>query len=1103
MNRAFLALKSSPEQEAALEQLLADQQDPSSPRYHQWLSPQEFGARFGATPDEITTVTGWLQSHGFAVNSVANGGREIEFSGSARQMEQAFHTEIHEYDLDGETRIANSTDIAIPVALSPVVAGVVSLNNFPVKSHLRAKPQYTCNGGVPCAGAHGIVPYDFATVYNVLPLWNTQGIDGTGQSIAIPAQSNITLSDVTTFRNQYGLPANSPTIILNGADPGILSTTGDQDETTLDTEWSGGVAKGATIKVVVSKTTNTNAGAYLSMQYIVDNNVAPIVSMSYGFCEKGLGSTATMQYFGATWQQAATQGQSVFVAAGDAGSADCDAGTSATQGFSVDGVASSPYDVAVGGTEFNEGGNSAVYWNSTNNTSNSSSAKGPIPEVVWNDAGSQLSAGGGGVSMYWSTPTWQTGPGVPTSDPGAPTQHHRYVPDVSLSASASHDGYCLRLKSQTACGYGGTSATAPAFAGIMALVNQKTGQANGNPNPRLYAIANQTPSVFHDVSSGTNAVSCTVGTPNCSNSGVLNGYNAAAGYDLASGWGSVDVTALASAWAGTALPVQITTSSVAGGALGASYAASLVASSGTPPYTWSLVSGTLPPGVTLNPAGYFSGQPTASGTYNVTVQVTDSNGSTATMSLQLVFAATASATANTYHVFPRFVNGPPGDGTTYHTTLMISNPSDSLSSNCTLKLWSGGQQIVNSDLGSSYSLPPGGWVIASTTGGQTFQQGYATLQCTANVEAQLLYSLYNSGGVKTAEATVFSSPPASSVRILADETGGASLGLAVANDSDLAVNYTVTAESSNGAVLGTGTFAVGPRSATAAYLNQFLSPSPDPLAGLAGGGQVLVSSSNGTASAIGLRYSGPATSPVFTTVPESLASSVGASANSYHVFPRYADGILQDGTGASYQTTRMYVNPNASTTAKCTTNLRLTNPTTPITATVTPNFAVISPSSNSSSFQGGYASLSCTATDGVTPVKVDAETVYSEFNANGNKIGEATVFSSPGSARMQILADSRDGSRLGLAIANDSDASSVYQIAVYDASGNLLAPPQNLTIPARMSVANYIDQFVPGLPANYAGAVIVSSNTGMANIIGLKYPPAPALSFTTIPATVR
>jgi hypothetical protein len=306
------------------------------------------------------------------------------------------------------------------------------------------------------------------------------------------------------------------------------------------------------------------------------------------------------------------------------------------------------------------------------------------------------------------------------------------------------------------------------------------------------------------------------------------------------------------------------------------------------------------------------------------------------------------------------------------------------------------------------------------------------------------------------------------------------------------VNYTVTAESSSGAVLGTGTFALGPRSASAGFLNQFLSPSSDPLAGLAG--QVLVSSTNGTASAIGLRYTGT----IFTTVPESLASSVGASANSYHVFPRYADGILPDGT--SYATTRMYVNPNSSTTAKCTTQLRLTSSSMIGPVTVAPNLAVISPSSDSSPFQGGYASLSCTGTDNVTPVKVDAEAVYSGFNANGVKIGEATVFSSPGSARMQILADSRDGSQLGLAIANDSDASAVYQIAVYDASGNLLAAPQNQTIPARTSVAAYISQFVPGLPTNYAGAVIVSSNTGMANIIGLRYT---AFSFTTIPATVR
>jgi hypothetical protein len=274
-------------------------------------------------------------------------------------------------------------------------------------------------------------------------------------------------------------------------------------------------------------------------------------------------------------------------------------------------------------------------------------------------------------------------------------------------------------------------------------------------------------------------------------------------------------------------------------------------------------------------------------------------------------------------------------------------------------------------------------------------------------------------------------------------------------------------------------------------LNQFLSPSPDPLAGL--GGQVLISSTNGTASVIGLRYTTTVGGPIFTTVPESLAGSVGASANTYHVFPRYANGILQDGSGTSYETTRLYVNPSPSTTASCTTQLRLASPSTIGPLSVTPNMAVIAPSSDTGVLQSGYASLSCTS-------KVDAEVVYSGFNANGVKVGEATVFSSPGSARVQILADSRDGSQLGLAITNDSDASNVYQIAVYDASGNLLAAPQSQTISARTSVAGFVNQFVPGVPLNFAGAVVVTSTTGMANIIGLRYT---GLSFTTVPATVR
>ncbi|HLJ47739.1 MAG TPA: protease pro-enzyme activation domain-containing protein [Bryobacteraceae bacterium] len=556
MDRMILVLKSSPDQEATLERLLLDQQDPSSPQYHQWLTPEEFGRQFGPAQEDIDTVVRWLQDHGFTVNSVAPGHRTIEFSGAVRQVEDAFQTEMHHYAVNGVRHLANASEIAIPDALADVVGGVASLNDF------HKRPFHTVRPPVPEAnlsgGSHAIGPYDFATIYNLAPLWSSS-FDGTGQSIAIAGRTNIKLSDVTTFRSMFGLTGNNTQVILNGADPGVVSSD-EETEADLDVEWSGAVAKGATINFVVSASTNTSDGVDLSAQYIVNNNVAPVVSLSFGACESEMGSGN--QFYNNLWSQAAAQGMSVFVAAGDSGSAGCDDPSSnrATLGLAVNGLASTPYDVAVGGTQFLDSP-AATYWN-TSNDAHVASAKSYIPETVWNEtSGGGLWAGSGGVSIVYSTPAWQTGTGVPTVDPGTTTQHHRYLPDVSLTA-AGHDGYLVEQEGALEL-IGGTSASTPAFAGIMAIVNQYTGGRNGNPNLHFYPIAAHAASVYHDVSSGTNAVPCRSGTPNCvagtrGTSGVESGFNATAGYDLATGWGSVDANALALNWGGSQPPTSPT-----------------------------------------------------------------------------------------------------------------------------------------------------------------------------------------------------------------------------------------------------------------------------------------------------------------------------------------------------------------------------------------------------------------------------------------------------------------------------------------------------------------------------------------------------------------
>ena len=569
MDRMLLVLKSSPEQEAALEQLLAEQQDPASPHYREWLTPRQFGERFGASQGDLDVLANWLQERGFRVNGVAEGRRTLEFSGTARQVEEAFQTEIHQYDVNGERHSANATDIAIPEALAPVVGGIRSLHDFPVHPLYRRAPAFNISSSV-----HAIGPYDFAAIYNVAALWNLN-YDGTGQTIAISGHTNIKLSDVTTFRSYFGLPANNPQIVVNGADPGIIGAD-EETEADLDVEWSGAVARGATVQFVVSKSTRTTDGVDLSNVYIVDHNAASAISLSFGACEAQLG-VAGNAFYSSLWAQAAAQGISVFVSSGDTGSAGCDVplaldgkGKNITQpasgGLAVNGLASTPYNVAVGGTEFNEAAGS--YWNSAMDA-HRASASGYIPEVVWQESsyttpgasGNNLYAGSGGVSGVYANPAWQTGPGVPSADPLAAGQHHRYLPDVSLSA-AGHDAYIIEQEGALYL-VGGTSASSPAFAGIMAIINQHTGTRAGNPNARFYALAAQAPAVFHDVTSGTIAVPCAGGSPGCSakapstNIGLMNGYSAGPGYDLATGLGSVDAFNLANYWSNVTPPPGI------------------------------------------------------------------------------------------------------------------------------------------------------------------------------------------------------------------------------------------------------------------------------------------------------------------------------------------------------------------------------------------------------------------------------------------------------------------------------------------------------------------------------------------------------------------
>jgi hypothetical protein len=636
LGRAILVLKSSAAQQAALNKLTDDQQNSKSPSYHAWLTPEEYGARFGVAMEDLEKITFWLESHGFTVEPQMAGRNLIMFSGTNAQLMQAFHTELHTYKVNGLNYTAISANPQIPAAFSDVVLGF-SPNNFPVHAqhtvprkmnHTNAgwkdvagvKPQATLpdgNGGFEYA----VTPYDLATIYNILPLWNA-GIDGTGETIAIVADSNINPADVDTFRTDFGLPPKKLNIIVYGPDPG---PNGDEDEADLDVQWSGAVAKNATIDLVVANDSYASSGIFGSAAYIINNNVAPLLNVSFGACEQAFG-TAENQFINLIWEQAASQGITVLVASGDADAAGCDRGSSiAYYGDAANGLSSTPYNVSVGGTDFS--GNfpdPTKYWSATNNPTTEQSVLSYIPETPWSDScanplilnalrvnGTTTDAttmdlcnddspqvqpylntiGGGGAASNcavggpdptnpcisgYPKPAWQSGV------PGIPADGVRDTPDVSLmSGNGIWGSFYLACDSDASGGpcdstfylaAGGTSFATPIFAGMLALAEQKQQAAGlGNVNYVLYKlgaaeyakpstacassnVAAGNSCIFYDITQGSNATPCLIFTPDCNTGnaieqlGILTGYDANQGYDLASGLGTINAYNLVENW---------------------------------------------------------------------------------------------------------------------------------------------------------------------------------------------------------------------------------------------------------------------------------------------------------------------------------------------------------------------------------------------------------------------------------------------------------------------------------------------------------------------------------------------------------------------------
>jgi trimeric autotransporter adhesin len=824
--RIMLMLQRSTSQQLALTQYLADLQNPSSPNYHKWLTPAQYGALYGISDSDLQTVEDWLQGHGFTIEKVPQARNVIEFSGNFGQLQSAFHTSMHNLLVNGENHVANMTDPQIPAALAPVIAGVGPLNDFHPKPPIvngprghfdattkRIVPDFTLttNSGESLLF---VDPADASTIYDTpninlngnFATGSTSSYDGTGISLGIVGASDLNTDDVTNYRtgflNEATGTANIPTVIVDGNDPGVVN--GWAVEALLDNEVAGGIAPKAKIYFYTAADTDALTPGFVDAAYrALDDNTVSILSMSITECEAALGNSGNLQVYEGE-QQAAAQGISVVVAAGDSGSAGCDnfdTETQASEGFNVNGFATPPFAVAVGGTDFDALATGfSTYVAGLQSTQNAPpyyrTALSYIPENPWNDSttvnttlasnvasdsggSTNIVAGSGGFSScVTSTSTACTGgypvPSFQTSvtPSGGVTNSNsvRMIPDVAfMSGDGTYQALWVvcsdpvsdgSTQTYTECansngvfasdtyfdGVGGTSAAAPAFAGMLALVAQAEGSSSdnyrmGDVNYVLYPLAASSTtyaSVFHDVTVGNNSVVCASDSPNCGTNGFMEGYNAGTNYDLASGLGSVDVTALVKNWGNVKFGSTTTTLNING---------STAAYSGTHGASLTFNAGVTPTSATGNAAIIDTADETSGGTGaglqnngQIAVPLTNGAGSVQYNGLP----------GGTYTVYARYG----GDGSNAASTSTGVNVTISPEASTTVLQVNAYNPQTDNSITSLTNIPYGSVILAdaqiegtaegqntqgTATGAVTYDNG-STMLGTANVNVGNLAS---------------------------------------------------------------------------------------------------------------------------------------------------------------------------------------------------------------------------------------------------------------------------------------------------------------------------------------------------------------------------
>lgn len=1126
--RITMHFKMTDAQQADLDQLLEAQQNPASSQYHQWLTPEQYADRFGLSQNDMAQITAWLQQKGFTDIQPAHGRAFVTMTGTAARVKEAFGAEIHYFDVNGKTHYANSNDVVLPTALEGVVSGIRGLNDFrPKRRSVGPRggilPRYTSN----LTGNHFLAPGDFATIYDINSLYSS-GINGTGQSIAIAGQTDIALSDIENFQSAAGLPIKDPKIVLDGTDPGGIPCDPDTNDTPncsdlgesdLDIEWAGAVARGANIVFVNS------TDAWTSAEYAIDQNLAQVLSITYGSCEAQT-DNSDLNGMNAAFQQGNAQGITTVAASGDTGASDCDYEDSppALYGLAVDFPCSSPYVTCAGGTEFNEG--SGNYWSSVNGA-NGGSANKYIPEIAWNDIvydydntanGTEptLSASGGGASQVFSKPSWQTGPGVPAD--GA-----RDVPDVAFSASVDHDAYldCSSpdLDDLTACtsGFrdsqtyfdvaGGTSAATPTFAGVVALVNQKTGTSQGNINPALYTLAAQQSTancnasnpasacVFHDITSGNNNVPCQQGSTDCPAQSPVDmlgyttyGFSAGPGYDQVTGLGTPDVYNLVTGIGASNTPGQVTLNasgeffapSSGSGSIGVTETG-IGSWTATPNASWITItgsasgsgSGTVSYALAPNTGASRSGTITVNGqTFTITQEGTSSDLSSAGSMAQIASGGGWNTTLTLIDL---------GAGSAEARLNFSDNSGDSL----VLPFTSPQQTFSGTMLGATMdqTIAPYGQLVLDMAGSSSdpTSTGWAQLSSATGVNG---FAIFESNGQ---EAVVpLETRNASSYVLAFDNTGALATGLAVANLANSSATIPVIIRDDTGAQID---FEAVPTIPAQGHNSFMLTDATQGFPVTAGKRGTIEFSTpkGGQISVLGLRANGAA----ITTLPVLANVSTGGG-----LMAHIASGggwqtiITLVNTGASSTQAQLNFydeNGNPMTLPLLFPQTGATSNVSSVSQTLAAGSSLLLQTQGGASQQIGSAQLTTTGT-------------VSGFAIFQNSGQEAVVPLETGTPdSITLVFDNTNGLGTGVALANISGSPVSVPATLRDYTGATLATG-SVSLPANGHASFMLASQFPAA-ANIRGSVEFGSGAAQIGALGIRATAAGA--YTTIPAMAQ